>query len=69
MSRSSCSAPGDCCDDMAGGTTGVDVAMTRNVVRSKRTTSVALQASAKVVKCLERTVALGMRVCTMLDHA
>ena len=45
-----------------------DVAMTRNVVRSKRTTSVALQASAKVLRCFDRTEALVMRVCTMLDH-
>lgn len=43
--------------------------MTKNVVRSKRMTSVALHASAKVVKCFESMAALGIRVCTMLDHA
>ena len=48
---------------------GVDVAMTRKVVRSKRMTSVALHACASVVRCLERTAALGMRVCTIRDHA
>lgn len=47
----------------------LDVAMTRKVVRSKRMTSVALHASAKVVRCFERTDALGMRVWTMLDQA
>jgi hypothetical protein len=46
-----------------------DVAMTRNVVRSKRITSVALHALAKVVRCFARMLALGMRVCTMFDHA
>lgn len=46
-----------------------EVAITRNVVRSKRITSVALHASAKVVRCFESTVAFGMRVWTMLDHA
>ena len=48
---------------------GEDVAMTRNVVRSKRTTSVAPHASARVVRCLERTEALGIRVWTIRDHA
>lgn len=47
----------------------MDVAITRNVVRSKRMTSVALHASAKVVKCFESIAAFGMRVCTILDHA
>jgi hypothetical protein len=46
-----------------------EVAITKNVVRSKRITSVALHASAKVVKCLESTAAFGMRVWTILDHA
>lgn len=46
-----------------------EVAITRKVVRSKRITSVALQASAKVVKCLVRTAAFGISVWTMLDHA
>jgi len=46
-----------------------EVAMTRKVVRSKRMTSAALQAAAKVVRCLERIAAFGMRVCTMLDQA
>ena len=45
------------------------MAITRNVVRSKRMTSVALHASAKVVKCFESIAAFGMRVCTILDHA
>lgn len=48
---------------------GEEVAMTRKVVRSKRMTSVALHASAKMVRCLESTAALGMSVCTMLDQA
>lgn len=43
--------------------------MTRNVVRSKRMTSVALQASAKVVKCLVRMAAFGISVCTIRDQA
>lgn len=46
-----------------------EVAMTRKVVRSKRTTSVALQASASFARCLVRTEALGIRVWTMRDHA
>lgn len=46
-----------------------EVAITRKVVRSKRMTSVALQASANVVKCRVSTAALGIKVCTMLDHA
>lgn len=46
-----------------------DVAMTRNVVRSKRITSVALHALAKVVRCFARMLALGIRVCTILDQA
>lgn len=48
---------------------GEDVAMTRKVVRSNMITSVALHASASVVRCLVRTETLGMRVCTILDHA
>lgn len=48
---------------------GADVAMTRNVVRSKRMTSVALHARASVVRCLDKTAALGMRVWTIRDHA
>lgn len=43
--------------------------MTRNVVRSKRMTSVALHASAKVVRCLLSIAAFGMRVCTIRDQA
>ncbi len=46
-----------------------EVAMTRNVVRSKRMTSVALQAAANVERCLVRMAALGIRVCTTFDHA
>lgn len=46
-----------------------EVAMTRNVVRSKRMTSVALHAWAKVVRCLARILALGMRVWTIFDQA
>lgn len=46
-----------------------DVAMTRNVVRSKRMTSVALHASASLTRCFVRTEAFGMRVCTMRDQA
>lgn len=42
-----------------------EVAMTRNVVRSKSTTSVALHASAKVVRCLDNTVAFGIREWTI----
>src|SRR5579863_317776 len=48
---------------------GIEVAITRNVVRSNKMASVALQACANVVRCLERTAAFGMIVCTMLDHA
>lgn len=55
--------------DWPGGVRRDDVAITRKVVRSKRMTSVALHAPAKVVKCFESTAAFGMRVCTMLDHA
>ena len=40
-------------------------AMTRNVVRSNRMTSVALQVSAKILKCLDKRVALGISVCTI----
>ena len=46
-----------------------EVAITRKVVRSNRMTSVAEQISAKVVRCLVRTAALGMIVWTMRDHA
>ena len=46
-----------------------EVAMTRKVVRSKSMTSVALQAAASVERCLERIAALGIRVCTIFDHA
>ena len=46
-----------------------DVAMTRKVVRSKRMTSVALHACANVERCVERILALGMRVCTIFDQA
>jgi len=48
--------------DMAG---GAEVAMTRKVVHSNRTTSVALQASARIVRCFESTAALGISVRTM----
>ena len=47
----------------------LEVAMTRKVVRSKRTTSVALQASASLVRWRVRTDALGIRVWTIRDHA
>lgn len=58
-------------DDVVGGGEEVreEVAMTRNVVRSKRITSVALQATASLLRCLVRTEALGISVCTMRDHA
>ena len=46
---------GECCDDD-------EVAMTRNVVLSKRITSVALHASANVERCLVRIDAFGIRV-------
>ena len=46
-----------------------EVAITRNVVRSKRMTSVALHATASLSKCLVSTDALGIRVCTICDHA
>jgi len=46
-----------------------EVAMTKNVVRSKRMTSVALHASANVDRCLDRMLALGISVWTILDHA
>ncbi len=39
------------------------------VVRSKRMTSVAEHTSAKVVRCFDRTAALGIKVCTILDQA
>lgn len=38
-------------------------------MRSKRMTSVALQASAKVVKCFVRIAAFGISVCTIRDQA
>jgi len=47
----------------------VEVAMTRKVVRSNMMTSVALHASANIVRCLARSEAFGMSVCTILDHA
>ena len=52
-----------------GGGGGVEVAITRNVVRSKRTTSVALHAEASLARWRDRTDALGMSICTILDHA
>lgn len=52
-----------------GGEGGAEVAMTRKVVRSKRTTSVALHAAASVARCFERTYAFGMSVRAMRDHA
>lgn len=45
------------------------VAMTRKVVRSNMTTSVAPHASANVVRCFASTVAFGIKVCTIRDHA
>lgn len=39
-----------------------EVAMTRNVVRSKRMTSVALHAPAKVDRCFDKIAAFGIRV-------
>lgn len=42
-----------------------EVAMTRKVVRSKRMTSVALQAPASLSRCLVSTDAFGIRVCTI----
>lgn len=51
------------------GVGGVDVAITRKVVRSNRTTSVALHTAARVVKCFESTEAFGISVCTICDHA
>ena len=56
-------------DAVGGGGGGVEVAITRNVVRSKRTTSVALQAEASLARCRDNTDALGMSVCTILDQA
>lgn len=38
-------------------------------MRSKRMTSVALHASAKVVKCFVRIAAFGISVCTIRDQA
>ena len=51
----------------AGG--GEEVAITRKVVRSKSTTSVALHASARVVRCFVSIETLGMRVWTICDQA
>src|SRR6266850_1837334 len=48
---------------------GAEVAMTRKVVRSNGMASVAPQAWVNVVRCLDRTVALEMMVCTIIDHA
>jgi len=48
---------------------GAEVVITREVVWSNRMASVALQAWANVVRCLDRTAALEMAVCTILDHA
>ena len=56
-------------DAVGGGGGGVEVAMTRKVVRSKRTTSVALHAVANLARCRDSTEAFGMRVCTILDQA
>ena len=41
---------------------GEEVAITRKVVRSKRITSVALHASASVVRCFVRIETFGIRV-------
>ena len=62
---------GDDCADMCGvsASANEDVAMTRKVVRSKSTTSVALQASPSFARCRVRTEAFGMSVCTMRDQA
>ena len=46
-----------------------EVAITKNVVRSKRITSVALQAAASLSRCLVSTDAFGIRVCTIRDQA
>lgn len=46
-----------------------EVAMTRKVVRSNMMTSVALQASANIVKCFASDDAFGMSVWTIRDHA
>ncbi len=46
-----------------------EVAITKNVVRSKRITSVALHAMASLSRCLVSTDAFGIRVCTICDHA
>lgn len=43
--------------------------MTRKVVRSKRMTSVALQALANTFRCRESTLALGIKVWTIFDQA
>lgn len=51
------------------GVGGIEVAITKNVVRSNRTTSVAPHAAARVVRCLESTEAFGISVCTICDHA
>ena len=54
---------------VGGGGGGVDVAMTRKVARSNRTTSVALHTAANLARCRERTEAFGIRMCTILDQA
>lgn len=46
-----------------------DVAITKNVVRSKRMTSVAPQALENVDRCFERIDALGIKVWTIFDQA
>jgi hypothetical protein len=46
-----------------------EAAMTRKVVRSNRMAPVALQACAKVVRCLNKTAAFEMIAWTILDHA
>ena len=48
---------------------GTEVAMTRKVVRSKSTTSVAPHASASFARCRVSTDAFGISVCTIRDHA
>ena len=49
-------------DAVGGRGGGVEVAITRNVVRSKRMTSVALHAAASLARWRDKTEAFGIRV-------
>jgi hypothetical protein len=51
------------------GLSGADVAIMRKAPSVRTGSSVALQAWANVARCLDRTIALDMMACTILDRA